>query len=128
MVSIVIYDHRCSFCATFIRAVKRMDRSKRFSFLPFESKKGKSLLTAQFGKVAFTMYIFARTKVYWGPGAAKFIVRSLGFPKTMSKFAAKMYPSVVKSVSTLTHRKREVVYPRKGFSMMMKSSARKLMK
>ncbi len=124
----LVYDHRCLYCRGFIRAVKRLDRKHKFSFLPVESKKGKLLLRAQFGKkFGFALYVFTPSRVYWGPAAANHVMRAVGFPKMAAKMAEHLYPSVVKQVSRITRRKKEVTYPlRKTFSAKIKLKAKRI--
>lgn len=127
MPNVLIYDHRCGYCAGFIKTVQRLDHGKHFRFCPFESGEGQKLLRAQFGKKAgFAMYVFTPRTVYWGPGAVRYIVRTLGFPKMVARMAEHVYPTVVRKISKLVGRKHIVRYPsEKRFSMPLSLKARK---
>lgn len=129
MPATIIYDHRCGYCIAFIKTVKRLDRKKRFRFCPFESAEGQKLLRTQFGKkFGFAMYVFTPRTVYRGSSAARYIVRSLGFPKMMARMAEHMYPKVVEKVSKLTKRHRQIRYPSKKLSAPIKPETKALLR
>jgi len=129
MPSAIIYDQRCGYCIAFIKTVKRLDRAECFRFCPFESAEGQKLLRAQFGKkFGFAIYVFTPRTAYWGPAAARHIVRSLGFPKIMAKMVEHMYPGVVEKVSKLSGWRRKVTYPSKKLSAPIKTGAKTLLR
>ncbi len=129
MVKVIIYDHRCSYCLLFMRLVRRFDKRSQFAFFPFESEKAKALLRAQFrSSASFTMYVVTPRTIYWDKAAARYLIRSLGFPKPLALLAQKLYPVVQKNVSRLSKRKRIVRMPvSSGYSLPLKPAAKKLL-
>ncbi len=109
---LLIYDDGCAYCRGFVQLIQLLDRQKKISALSFDVPDSKVLLHAQFGnKYGFAMYLFERDQVSWGQEAAKRIIEIISLPRWMARLAFYVYPSLVKAVSWLTRRERQVCGP-----------------
>jgi predicted DCC family thiol-disulfide oxidoreductase YuxK len=109
---LLIYDGACAYCRGFVRLVRFLDRRKRIVALPFESPEAQALLHTQFGdNYGFAMYLFESDQVSCGAEAAQRIVESIALPRWIGWLIFWLYPSLVKLVSKLSHRRRSVCGP-----------------
>jgi predicted DCC family thiol-disulfide oxidoreductase YuxK len=120
---ILIYDQDCTYCKAFVKLVDRFDRAKSIRSIGYDDVDAQSLLKVQFGTLfGFAMYFFEEEKVSWGREAAENIIKSLAFPRWISKIAFYVYPSFVSIVTKLTNRDRKVCGPECAGAAKMDSS------
>jgi predicted DCC family thiol-disulfide oxidoreductase YuxK len=111
----LIYDGDCSYCRSFARLIQTLDRKRQLTILTYQTEQAQAILEAQFGsEIGFTMYLFDQAQVYWAQAAARKVVEVLGWPRWLAAVAYRIYPTMVTTVSRLTHREQQVCMPGQG--------------
>ena len=125
MKKLIIYDGLCIYCRDFIKILRKLDNNK-FNFLEYKDKISQKILKKQFTKIGFSLYLFDTNYVYYVRDAVKRILSILRMPKILQEFCYNLHSYIVKGVSFLTRRNKEVQEP-KG-SKKIKNEVKKLIK
>jgi predicted DCC family thiol-disulfide oxidoreductase YuxK len=107
-----------------VEFVKRLDKRKLITFVPYYDKISQKILKVQFGKeIGFTLYLFDlnERKVYWGDYATKKILKIIHSPQIVLLLFPKIYPTLVKIISFLIRRHRKVCPPSEGACKFIKT-------
>src|SRR3989344_6379527 len=92
MEAILIFDNKCKECQIFASGGKR----GKIIPLGYTTPEAKKLMKAQFKKnYGFTLMLFTKNEVFWGPSAAKETVR-VAYASRLQNIMYHVYPFLVK--------------------------------